>query len=142
MELTGPASVVVQRRVDWADTDAAGYYHNTTVWRLMEAAEALLHDRLGIRSETFGRTPRVRATVEFRRALYFYDLVDVELAVVALGRTSVTYRFELRLGGEVAAAGEVVTVLIDRAGGRAIPWPDAWRAALAGAGAQRPEILG
>jgi acyl-CoA thioesterase FadM len=137
----GPASVVVQRRIDWMDTDAAGMFHNTTVWRLMEAAEATLHDRLGIRSQTFGRTPRVRSTVDFSLALAFYDLVAVELTVTAMGRSSATYRFDVRRDGQLAASGEVVTVLLDQPGGRTTPWPEAWRERLLHAGAQRPELV-
>jgi acyl-CoA thioester hydrolase len=139
--MTSPASIIVQRRIEWADTDAAGYYHNATVWRLTEAAEAVLHDRLGIREHTFGRTPRVRSAAGFRAALYFYDLVDVELAVAAVGRTSITYHFAVRRGADLAAEGESVSVLIDRPGGSAVPWPDAWREALTGAGPQRPERI-
>ncbi len=137
----GLASVVVQRRIDWIDTDASGHYHNATVWRLVEAAEAVLHDRLGIREQTFGRTPRVRAAVEFPAALYFHQLVDVELAVTAVGRTSITYRFAVRRGERVAAAGDLVCVLVDRGGGTPVPWPDPWRTALLTAGPQPPERL-
>lgn len=145
------ASVVLQRRIDWVDTDAAGIYHHSTVWRLVEAAEATLHDRLGFRSETFGRTPRARIGAEFRRALYFYDVVDVWLGVQAVGRTSVTYAFELRVippgrpqhrdGYEVAVLGDLVTVLLDRPRGALMAWPQAWREQLLHAGAQEPELL-
>jgi acyl-CoA thioesterase FadM len=136
-----PASVVLQRRIDWLDTDAAGIYHHSAVWRLVEAAEATLHDRLGFRHETFGRTPRARVSAEFRRALYFYDVVDVWFGVQAVGRTSVTYDFELRVGGEVAVLGEVVTVLLDRPCGELLVWPEPWREQLLDAGPQAPERL-
>ena len=139
--MENPASVVVQRRIDWSDTDASGHYHNATVWRLVEAAEALLHDRLGIRTQTFGRTPRVRTTAEHRAPLYFYDLVDVQLTVAAVGRASLTYRFEVRRGDLVAASGDLVCVLVDRGGGSSTPWPDDWRAALQQAGPQPPERI-
>ena len=36
------AAVLVQRRVEWPDTDAAGHYHHSTVVRWVEAAEAVL----------------------------------------------------------------------------------------------------
>lgn len=132
---------MLQRRIDWLDTDAAGIYHHSTLWRLVEAAEATLHDRLGFRSETFGRTPRARIGAEFRRALYFYDMVDVWLGVQAVGRTSVTYAFEVRCGGEVAVLGELVTVLLDRPRGALMAWPQPWRAQLLHAGPQAPELL-
>lgn len=133
--------MVVQRRIDWADTDAAGIYHHSTVWRLVEAAEATLHDRLGIRHETFGRTPRVRVSAEFRRPLAFWDLVDVTLTAAAVGRTAADYTFALHCRGELAAQGEITTVLIDRADGTAVAWPDAWRALLLEGGPQAPERI-
>ena len=88
-ELPDPARVVLQRRIEWMDTDAAGIYHWTTAFRLAEAAEAALHTALGIADFTFGATPRVAVSASFTRPLRFNDLVDVALAVEAIGRTSV-----------------------------------------------------
>ena len=139
--MTAPASVAVQRRIDWTDTDAAGIYHHSTVWRLVEAAEATLHDRLGIRHETFGATPRVRVSAEFRRPLAFWDLVDVTLTVSAVGRSAASYTFALHHDGELAAQGEITTVLIDRADGTTAAWPQDWRALLLEGGPQAPERI-
>ena len=41
--LPDPARILLRRRIEWMDTDAAGIYHWTTVFRLAEAAEAALH---------------------------------------------------------------------------------------------------
>src|ERR671930_2787736 len=94
-QLTDPARVVLRRRIEWMDTDAAGIYHWTTVFRLAEAAEAALHTALGIVDLTFGATPRVAVQATFARPLRFNDPVDVELAVHRLGRTSVEYRIAI-----------------------------------------------
>lgn len=136
-----PASVVVERRIEWIDTDAAGHYHWSTAFRLAEAAESVLHERLGFRDETFGRTPRVNVRAEFRRILRFGELVEVEFGVAAVGRTSVTYAFRVSAAGELAASGEIVSVLLDRAAGRPQPWPAEWRAALTLGGPQAAERL-
>jgi acyl-CoA thioesterase FadM len=129
------AHVTLRRRIEWMDTDAAGIYHWTTAFRLAEAAEAALHTGLGIEELTFGATPRVRVSAEFRRSLRFNDPVDVSLAVTAVGRTSVRYALTLALDGETAAEGEIVSCLIDRESRRAVPWPDHVRAALESGGA-------
>src|SRR5919204_4241742 len=100
-----PASIVVQRRIEWPDTDASGMYHNTAAFRFIEVAETALLDRLGFVHEIYGRHPRVHIEADFLRPLRFRDLVDVELRVAGVGRTSVTYEFELRNGGEVAVRG-------------------------------------
>ena len=93
--LPDPARIVLARRIEWIDTDAAGIYHWTTAFRLAEAAEAALHTALGIEEVTFGATPRVAVSASFVRPLRFNDPVDVELAVVAIGRTSLDYRFTI-----------------------------------------------
>lgn len=132
-----PARIVVRRRIEWMDTDAAAVYHWTTTFRLMEAAEAVLHDRLGIRERTFGRTPRVHVEADFRRELRFYDLVDLEFRVERVGATSVRYGFALRCGDSLAAEGHVVTVLVSQQpGGSPTPWPDDIRRALLEGGDQ------
>ena len=47
-------------RVEWMDTDAAGIYHNSTVVRFVESAEAALVREWGLGSVYFPRVPRVR----------------------------------------------------------------------------------
>src|SRR4051795_9415540 len=98
-ELPDPARIVLRRRIEWMDTDAAGIYHWTTVFRLAEAAEAALHTALGIADFTFGATPRVAVEASFARPLRFNDPVKVALAVTALGRTSVGEGLGLTGGG-------------------------------------------
>lgn len=136
--LPDPARIVVRRRIEWMDTDAAGIYHWTTAFRLAEVAEQEMHTALGIAERTFGSTPRVSVAADFRRSLRFNDAVDVELAVTGLGRTSITYA--LRIGNEHGAAveGRVTSVLVDRDSGQAVPWPEGMRAKLAGGGLQQP----
>jgi acyl-CoA thioesterase FadM len=134
--LPDPARVVLRRRIEWMDTDAAGIYHWTTVFRLAEAAAAALHTALGIADFTFGATPRVAVAATFSRPLRFNDPVDVELAVRAIGRTSVEYALRIGADGATVAEGTVKSVLIDRASGRATPWPGDVRERLAGSGLQ------
>ena len=121
------------------DTDAAGIYHWSTVIRLAEAAEAQLHTVLGIAAATFGATPRVSAGFDFRRPLRFNDEVIVELAVDAIGRSSVRYRLVLTDAADrTVAEGQITSCFIDRATGRATPWPDALRSALTDGGDRSP----
>ena len=137
-ELPDPARVVLERRIEWMDTDAAGIYHWTTVFRLAEAAEAALHTALGIADFTFGATPRVAVEASFSRSLRFNDPVEVALAVTALGRTSVEYGLVITHDRTLVAEGRVKSCLIDRETGRAIPWPDEIREQFSAAGMQQP----
>src|SRR6266542_2123060 len=63
----GPASIRLQRRIEWWDTDASGNYHNTAAFRLLESAETLLLGRLGLLHDVYGRLPRARLEADFRR---------------------------------------------------------------------------
>jgi acyl-CoA thioesterase FadM len=138
MSLDGPdshAHIRIRRRIEWMDTDAAGIYHWSTVIRLAEAAEAQLHTGLGIAEATFGATPRVSAGFDFRRPLRFNDEVIVDLAVDAVGRSSVRYRLVLTDAADrMVAEGQITTCFIDPATGRATAWPDALRSALTAGG--------
>ncbi len=133
------ARITLIRRIDWIDTDAAGVYHWTTVFRLVEAAEAALHERLGIRSLMFGRTPRVHVETSFQRELRFYDAVEVRFRVSAVGRTSLTYAFTLHREAEEEEAAEgrlVVVHVTDQPGGTPAPWPQDVRVRLLEGGDQ------
>lgn len=132
---------MVQRRIEWSDTDASGMYHNTAAFRFIEVAETALLDRLGFVHEIYGRHPRVHIEADFLRPLRFRDLVDIHLAVEKVGRTSVTYLFELRAGDDVAVRGRAVAVLLSRAGGEPVPWPEDHRRRLLTAGPQPSERL-
>ncbi|MGR7003503.1 acyl-CoA thioesterase [Yinghuangia aomiensis] len=65
-----PASVVVERRVEWPDTDAAGHRLFSAVQRWAEAAEAVLLGRLAC-GACSGSTPRVHYEADFLRRLWF-----------------------------------------------------------------------
>jgi acyl-CoA thioesterase FadM len=132
--LPNAARIVVRRRIEWIDTDAAGIYHWTTAFRLAESAEAALHTALGIADRTFGVTPRVSVSADFARPLRFNDLVDVELTVAAVGRTSVRYALTITGPQGSAVTGHLTAAFIDADTGRAAPWPDDIRWALESGG--------
>lgn len=136
-----PASIVVQRRIEWPDTDASGMYHNTAAFRFIEVAETTLLDRLGFINDVYGRHPRVHLEADFLLPLRFRDLVDIELEVAEVGRTSITYRFEMRCRGAAAVRGKAVAVLMTSVGGVPEPWPEEYRRLLLTAGPQPPERL-
>lgn len=136
-----PASIRVQRKIEWPDTDASGAYHNTAAFRFIEVAETALLERLGFVDDVYGRMPRVHIEADFEAPLRFRDLVDIDLAIAAVGGTSVTYAFEMSSGGRVAVRGRAVAVLLTNPGGRPTAWPESYRELLLTAGPQAPELL-
>ena len=100
---------MVQRRIEWPDTDASGNYHNTAAFRFIEVAETALLERLGMLDDIYGRLPRRHVEADFLQPLVFRDLVDITLSVASVGRTSVTYDFELCRAGEPAVRGRAAS---------------------------------
>ncbi len=136
-----PASVAIERRVEWSDTDAAGHYHFSAVQRWAEAAEAALLRRLGL-AELFGRIPRVHFEADYRERLWFGDVVRTELRVVRVGGSSLHYAFEVHGPQGLAASGRMSVVHAAPHTEGAEPWPAQVRRALTEAGPQQPEVVG
>jgi YbgC/YbaW family acyl-CoA thioester hydrolase len=137
---TSPASILVQRKVEWSDTDASGHYHNGLVFRLCEVAETALFQGVDLLESVYGRIPRVHVTVDFQNVLYFGDVVDVFLQIASVGTTSINYGVEIRRGEEVCARATVVAVLV-KPDGSPRPWPEDYKEALLSAGPLPPELL-
>jgi len=135
------ASIRIQRRIEWSNTDASGAWHNSAAFNLMEAAEGALIDRLGMRDDIYGRHPRVHIEADFLAPLWFRDVVDCEVRVAKVGRTSVTYDVEMRRGEEVCVRGRLVAVLLERIGGTPQPWPEECRRLFESGGRQPGELL-
>ncbi|MGF1429015.1 acyl-CoA thioesterase [Kitasatospora sp. LaBMicrA B282] len=131
-------SVLVERRVEWSDTDAAGHYHFSAVQRWVEAAEAVLLRRLGLMG-LFGSIPRVHFEADYLERLWFGEPVQTALRVERVGRSSLSYAFEVRGPNGLAATGRltVVHAAVDAKG--AVPWPAAVRATLTRGGPQAAE---
>ena len=131
---TPNASVTLRPRIEWIDTDASGIYHNSTVTRFVEAAEARLMAERGL-DGYFPASPRVRYEADFEAPLFFGQEVTTTVSLAELGTSSMTFVFEVwgeafeGAPRERAARGRYVTVHLDRSGPgrpRSAPWPAAW----------------
>lgn len=135
-----PASLTIQRRIEWSDTDASGRWHNTTAFRMIEWAETALLERLGILDDVYAYLPRVHVQADFHLGLEFRDLVEATISVADVGDSSLTYAFTMDRAGQRCVTMKVVTALID-ADGRKRSWPEGHRTLLTEAGPQPPELL-
>ncbi|WP_084223072.1 acyl-CoA thioesterase [Mycolicibacterium holsaticum] len=120
--------VTIDQIVDWQDTDAAGHYHHATVVRWVEAAEAELHEKLGILSVS-GTIPRAHYEVDYRARLWFRDRVTITLWVDQIGGSSLRYGFSVARADVEVACGSMTVVHIDGLG-RPCTWPRHIRSAL------------
>ena len=123
---------VERLRVEWVDTDASGRIHYTAGFRYFEAAEhSLARQLLGgslPQDLSIAGFPRVHVEADLKAELVAGDLIDCTARVIAVGRTSVTYGFEVtRHDGQLCLTGRIVAVAIDDEG-RPIPLPPSIRA--------------
>ena len=129
MTIPSPASVVVDRRVEWQDTDAAGHSHHSTLIPGAEPAEAALLDRLNL-AGLFGTIPRVRYEVDYAERLWFGDIATITLSVDRVGTSSLRYEFVVTHGEKSVARGALTVVQTASESAGSKPWPDQVRAAL------------
>jgi len=121
---------VERLRVAWVDTDAGGRIHFTAAFRWAEAAETALRRKLGL-LDGWGRYPRRRVEAEFHRVLRFEDEIEVRIRPQELGRTSITWAWQVLRDGEVCVEGRTVAVHVDELG-RPAPLSERERRALSG----------
>jgi acyl-CoA thioesterase FadM len=135
------AAILIQRRIEWSDTDASGHWHNTAAFRMFEWAETALFERLGMLDDVYGRLPRVHITADFKELLRHRDVVDIDLVVAGIGRSSITYEVEIRRHDVVCVRASVIAALLD-GDGKPDRWPEPYRELLLGAGRLDSELLG
>ena len=114
--------------VEWVDTDASGHQHNSAIMRWVEAAEAQLMRTLDL-PDYFPSAPRVHQEISYRSKLWFGQPITAAVEVQKLGRTSLTYAFEVRghphpkSTGGVAAFGTVTVAHVPPDFDKSLPWP-------------------
>jgi len=123
-------------RVRWAEVDRQGIVFNghyltyfdvgiTEYWRAIgyPYPDALLEQG----SDTFA----VKATVEYKAAARYDDLLDVLVRVARIGRTSMQFLLEIHRGESQLISGELIYVNADASTRKPTPVPSFLREAIA-----------
>jgi 4-hydroxybenzoyl-CoA thioesterase/acyl-CoA thioester hydrolase len=120
-----------RRRMEFSDTDMAGIVHFAAFFIFMETAEHELRSFLGmeVHTELQGQRvgwPRVSASCEYIRPVWFGDELDILVEVKRKGTKSITFGFTFTKGDELIGRGEMASVccLVDDTGQpTSIPMP-------------------
>jgi YbgC/YbaW family acyl-CoA thioester hydrolase len=101
-----------RRKIEFSDTDMAGIVHFARFFVFMETAEHEFLNALGtsVMSESGENKigwPRLSASCEYRRPLFFEDEVDIHLSVTRKGNKSLTYKFTFQIGDKIVAVGQM-----------------------------------
>jgi YbgC/YbaW family acyl-CoA thioester hydrolase len=126
------AEFVIQRRVQFAETDLAGVLHFANYYRMMEEVEHAFWRSLGesvMSQDGEGSIswPRVVTSCEYHAPARFEDVLELAFQVVGIGAQSLTFEVEFRREGQCIARGRIKAVCCRMVGGEfrstAIPAP-------------------
>ncbi len=102
-------------RVNWVDTDGSGLIHYTAALRYFEVPEHVLMREL-FADRPF-LLPRVHVEADYEAPLRYPDEFDCTARVANVGRTSVSWEYEIvRTDGVRAIRGRIVAVAVDHDG--------------------------
>ena len=116
-----PRELTYRRRVQFADTDAAGIVHFAMFYRYMEEAEHALWRDAGLSIEPRDAAigwPRVAASFQFHRPLRFEDECEVRIVVEAVKSRTIEYACTITRNGEKIATGAMTIACVRKAPGR------------------------
>ena len=122
-----------QIRVRWGEVDAQGVVFNPNYFVYADVAATEFFRAAGVMTDTYpdmGQSYVVDARASFRASARFDDLLDIEVAVPRIGRSSYELRVDIRRGGELLT--EVALTYVRAVDERSEPLSDAWRAMLEG----------
>ncbi|SRR5258706_4763601 len=127
----------VQERVRWSDVDASGIILWSAYTRLIEAAETELFRAAGYPYATLWDKldiwlPRVQFHLDYRSPARLDELLDTEIRVARIGRSSIRFEFAVsKASAEAVADGYLVIVAISRSDGHSVEVPKSLVEALA-----------
>ncbi len=128
-----PASIELQRRLRWADADAAGRLHFPRIFEIIEEAESeLVRAIKWPMNRSLGYDfPRVHLECRFLRVLTLDAPFRLRLTVGKLGRTSIRYDYQVFDSDEELAIEGTMTIVVLQ-NGKPAEIPPTLRTALEG----------
>jgi acyl-CoA thioester hydrolase len=122
--------------VRWSDVDASSIIRWSAYTRFVELAETELFRRIGFPYATLWDQldiwlPRVQFHLDCRNPARLDDLLEVEIWISRVGRSSIRFEFALKKpDGQLAAEGYLVVVAISRDDGKSVEVPQVLAIAL------------
>jgi acyl-CoA thioester hydrolase len=114
VDLLMPISIELERRLRWADADAAGRLHFPRIFEIVEEAESeLVRSIAWPMNRSMGYDfPRVHLECKFLRILALDSRFRLRLTVGKLGRTSIRYDYQVFDGDEELAIDGTMTIVV------------------------------
>ena len=108
---------IYKRRVEFAETDAAGMVHFSVFFRYMEEAEHAVWRAAGLDILHSGEEvswPRIAANFDFKAPLKFQDEFDIRTEIAAVSRSTIQWAHVLTRGDVVIGTGTVTAVCVKK----------------------------
>lgn len=119
---TAPNKVRLTLETRIADLDMQGHVNNGAGITMLQEARARFNSALGLNGLTFQRRALIAGIqVEYVREMHHPAPVEIETAVVEMGRTSFTMGQIARQNGQPTLYGETVVVMADEHGPTELP---------------------
>ncbi len=119
-------------RVRWSEVDAQGVVFNPNYFAYADVAATEFFRAAGVLTDDhpdMAQSYVVDARASFRSSARFDDLLDMEVSLPRIGRSSYELRVDIRRDGQILT--EVSLTYVRALEGRSEPLSDAWRAMLA-----------
>jgi acyl-CoA thioester hydrolase len=108
---------IYRRRVQFAETDAAGMAHFSVFFRYMEEAEHAVWRAAGMDIFANHETqswPRISANFDFKSPLKFQDEFEVRTEIASITRSTIQWAHVLTRGDVVIGTGTVTAVCVSK----------------------------
>jgi acyl-CoA thioester hydrolase len=105
--------VTYKRRVEFAETDAAGMVHFSVFFRYMEEAEHAVWRHAGLNifeKHEEESWPRIAANFDFKAPLKFQDEFQVHTEIAAVTRSTIRWAHSITRGNVTIGTGTVTAV--------------------------------
>lgn len=106
-----------RRRVEFAETDAAGMVHFSVFFRYMEEAEHAVWRTAGLDIFQSGENlswPRISANFDFKSPLRFQDEFEVQTEMATVTRSTIQWAHVLTRGEAVIGTGTVTAICVKK----------------------------
>ena len=108
---------IYRRRVEFAETDAAGMVHFSMFFRYMEESEHAFWRAAGLNIWESGEHlswPRISATFDFKTPLKFQDECEVHTDMGNVTRSTIQWNHTVKRGDVIAGIGSVTVVCVKK----------------------------
>jgi acyl-CoA thioester hydrolase len=111
------AHAIYRRRVEFAETDAAGMVHFSMFFRYMEEAEHAYWRAAGLNIWESGEDlswPRISAQFDFKAPLKFQDEFEVHTEIGNVSRSTIQWHHTIKRGDTIMGSGSVTAVCVKK----------------------------